>query len=83
MPGGRAQPSPPGLAWLSQALGALPRGDAERERWQARLGPEVPVHFVRFHPDYRMRDSTRTPIPAAHSRDGEIAGCWSIGAWTW
>src|SRR6266566_4092938 len=32
MPGGRAQPSPPGLAWLSQALGALPRGDAERER---------------------------------------------------
>lgn len=26
------------------------------------LGSEVPVHFVRFHPDYRMRDSTRTPI---------------------
>lgn len=27
------------------------------------LGPEVPLHFVRFHPDYRMRDTIRTPIP--------------------
>jgi pyruvate formate lyase activating enzyme len=27
------------------------------------LGPEVPMHFVRFHPDYKMRDTTRTPIP--------------------
>lgn len=26
------------------------------------LGPEVPLHFVRFHPDYRMRNSTRTPL---------------------
>lgn len=32
MPGGRAQQSPPRLAWLGQALGALPRGDAEREQ---------------------------------------------------
>ncbi|RKH56238.1 AmmeMemoRadiSam system radical SAM enzyme [Corallococcus llansteffanensis] len=23
----------------------------------------VPLHYVRFHPDYRMRDSVRTPIP--------------------
>ena len=28
-----------------------------------RLGPEVPTHFVRFHPDYKMTDSIRTPIP--------------------
>lgn len=27
------------------------------------LGPEVPMHFVRFHPDYKMRDTIRTPIP--------------------
>lgn len=27
------------------------------------LSPEIPLHFVRFHPDYKMSDSTRTPIP--------------------
>lgn len=27
------------------------------------LSASVPVHFVRFHPDYRMRDTVRTPIP--------------------
>lgn len=27
-----------------------------------RLDPSVPVHFVRFHPDYKMTDSKRTPI---------------------
>jgi pyruvate formate lyase activating enzyme len=26
------------------------------------LGPEVPTHFVRFHPDYKMTDTVRTPI---------------------
>lgn len=26
------------------------------------LSAEVPVHFVRFHPDYRMRDTIRTPV---------------------
>lgn len=24
---------------------------------------KVPLHFVRFHPDYKMRNSVRTPIP--------------------
>lgn len=28
-----------------------------------RLGSHVPVHFVRFHPDYKLRDTIRTPIP--------------------
>jgi pyruvate formate lyase activating enzyme len=33
-------------------------------RWVVeRLGPEVPIHFTAFHPDYRMRD--RPPTPAA------------------
>jgi pyruvate formate lyase activating enzyme len=27
------------------------------------LDSTVPVHYVRFHPDYRMRDTIRTPIP--------------------
>ncbi len=27
------------------------------------LGPAVPVHFVRFHPDYKLRNTIRTPIP--------------------
>jgi AmmeMemoRadiSam system radical SAM enzyme/AmmeMemoRadiSam system protein B/AmmeMemoRadiSam system protein A len=26
------------------------------------LGPEVPVHFSAFHPDFRMRDRPNTPI---------------------
>lgn len=27
------------------------------------LDANVPLHFVRFHPDYKMSNSTRTPIP--------------------
>lgn len=27
------------------------------------LGPEVPLHIVRFHPDYKLTNTTRTPIP--------------------
>lgn len=27
------------------------------------LDAAVPMHFVRFHPDYRMRKTTRTPVP--------------------
>ena len=40
-------------------------GDEELEqlsRWVAReLGPQVPVHFSAFHPDFRMRDIPATP----------------------
>lgn len=33
-------------------------------RWVAgQLGPDVPVHFTAFHPDFKMRD--RPPTPAA------------------
>ena len=36
---------------------------AELSRWVAReLGPEVPLHFTAFHPDYRMRDVPRTRV---------------------
>jgi pyruvate formate lyase activating enzyme len=40
-------------------------GDAELHALAAwmreELGPEVPLHFSAFHPDYRMRDKPRTP----------------------
>ncbi len=42
--------------------------DSERElremcKWiLAELGPDVPVHFTRFHPDYRMMDLPPTPV---------------------
>ena len=26
------------------------------------VGPEVPVHFTRFHPDYQMRNLPPTPV---------------------
>ncbi len=35
----------------------------EMTQWiAAELGPDVPVHFTAFHPDYRMRDRPRTPV---------------------
>ena len=36
------------------------------------LGPDVPMHFTAFHPDYRMRDRPPTP-PATLTRAREIA----------
>jgi len=36
------------------------------------LGPDVPMHFTAFHPDWKMRDKHRTP-PATLGRAREIA----------
>ena len=36
------------------------------------LGPDVPLHFSAFHPDWKMRDKTNTP-PATLTRAREIA----------
>jgi pyruvate formate lyase activating enzyme len=34
----------------------------EMARWIAEhLGPDVPVHFTAFHPDYKLMDAPRTP----------------------
>jgi pyruvate formate lyase activating enzyme len=42
-------------------------------RWiAAELGPDVPLHFTAFHPDYRMLDVPPTP-PATLSRARAIA----------
>src|SRR5262249_26135758 len=41
--------------------------------WHLReLDSSVPLHFVRFHPDYKMRDTIRTPINRV-TRAREIA----------
>ena len=51
-------------------------GDAELtelSEWVAgELGPDVPLHFSAFHPDYRMTDLERTPL-ATLRRAREIA----------
>jgi pyruvate formate lyase activating enzyme len=45
----------------------------EMTKWIAKeLGPDVPLHFSAFHPDYRMRDVPRTP-PATLRRARAIA----------
>lgn len=42
-------------------------------RWIAReLGPDVPIHFTAYHPDYRMTDRPNTP-PATLARARRIA----------
>jgi pyruvate formate lyase activating enzyme len=38
----------------------------------AELGPDVPLHFSAFHPDWRMRDLPPTP-PATLGRARDIA----------
>jgi len=37
-----------------------------------RLGPDVPMHFSAFHPDFKMRDRPATP-PATLTRARRIA----------
>jgi pyruvate formate lyase activating enzyme len=45
----------------------------EMTRWIIdELGPDVPLHFTAFHPDFRMRDTPHTP-PSTLSRAREIA----------
>ena len=42
-------------------------------RWVVeRLGPDVPMHFTAFHPDWKMRDKPPTPA-ATLTRAREIA----------
>ena len=42
-------------------------------RWIVReLGPDVPLHFTAFHPDYKMTDLPRTPV-ATLTRSRAIA----------
>ncbi len=65
--------------WLEITTLLIPgENDSERELdeltgWVAEeLGPDVPIHFTAFHPDWRMRDKPPTP-PATLSRARGIA----------
>ena len=65
--------------WLEITTLLIPghnNGDAEisaMSRWLAtELGPEVPLHFSAFHPDYKLLDAPPTP-PATLSRARTIA----------
>jgi pyruvate formate lyase activating enzyme len=54
----------PGENDSSQEVGALSEWVAER------LGPDVPLHFTAFHPDWRMRDVPATPASTLkHARE--------------
>ena len=48
------------------------------------LGPDVPLHFTAFHPDYKMLDKPRTPHadadPRAHDRAREAGSSTSMSA---
>ncbi len=45
--------------------------------WVAKnVGTTTPLHFVRFHPDYKLRNTQRTPVDRL-SRAREIA--WEVG----
>jgi len=66
-------------AWLEITNLVIPgENDSEDEieamsAWIVeRLGPDVPVHFSAFHPDYKMLEHARTP-PETLRRSREIA----------
>ena len=65
--------------WLELTTLLIPgENDSDREldemtTWVVeRLGPEVPMHFTAFHPDWKMRDVAHTP-PATLTRARRIA----------
>jgi len=85
--GAHLQPVLDTLAWLvhetnvwveitTLLIPGLNDGDAELQalsRWVAReLGPEVPLHFTAFHPDYKLDRTPPTP-PATLTRARRIA----------
>ncbi len=44
-------------------LNDSPREAREMAAWiKGNLGPEVPVHFTRFHPTYKIQNLPRTPV---------------------
>ena len=46
--------------------------DRVSDWYAANLGPDVPLHFTAFHPDFKMLDTPRTP-PATLTRARDIA----------
>ena len=55
--------------WLETTTLLIPgHNDSDKEleemtQWVVeKLGPDVPMHFSAFHPDFRLRDRPRTPL---------------------
>ena len=44
-----------------------PRRGSLREWILEKLGPDVPLHFTAFHPDFKLRDKPRTPPETLHT----------------
>src|SRR5215470_15630560 len=63
---GRLDPVLETLEYLKAEIDAMTRWVAER------LGPDVPVHFTAFHPDFKMLDRPHTP-PQTLARARRIA----------
>jgi pyruvate formate lyase activating enzyme len=66
--------------WLEVTTLLIPGlNDSEREledltRWVVEnLGPDVPLHFSAFHPDFRLRD--RPPTPPESLRRARLIAC--------
>jgi pyruvate formate lyase activating enzyme len=69
--------------WLEITTLLIPgHNDSEREiaelcQWLAEhLGPDVPLHFTAFHPDYKLNDAPPTPPETLRRarRQGQAAG---------
>ena len=65
--------------WMELTTLVIPGyNDSEKElnemtQWVVeKVGPEVPMHFTAFHPDYKMMDVSSTPMPTL-KRAREIA----------
>ena len=52
----------PGLNDSDDEIGAMTRWIADH------LGPDVPLHFTAFHPDWKMRDRSATPAATLNAR---------------
>jgi len=55
--------------WVEITTLIIPTLNDQREELQSlcewvvgNLGPDVPMHFTAFHPDYKLRDKPRTPV---------------------
>ena len=56
-----------------KGMGDNPEDARTLARWiRDNLGPDTPLHFIRFHPDYKMRDVPITPVETLE-RHYEIA----------
>ena len=47
------------------------------------LGPETPIHFLRFHPDYKMMDFDSTPIQTLEKHHAVAKEVGLQYAYTW